>query len=155
MYVSLSILRVMAASVFRSAQPKLVVDISHCTLTILMQQIFVFKTFAILFSKGVMNVFLWDLKYSLCNNNLILVSEGYHRYLALYLTSSVRFYFVSVFLFFKTHIWVFLDHVGRWNFVWKYVLISIHSTTKEAWLSGVTLKFFISGVSSRILMLYK
>ena len=36
--------------------------------------------------------------------------------------------------FFKIHISVLLDHVGRRNFAWKlYVLVSIHPTTREAW----------------------
>ena len=40
-----------------------------------------------------------------------IISEGYRRYLALCLTSSVS-QSVSAFLFFKTHIRVLLDHVG-------------------------------------------
>ena len=38
-----------------------------------------------------------------------------------------------------------LDHAGSWYSAWKlYVLISIHPTTREAWLSSTTLKNFTS-----------
>ena len=53
---------------------------------------------------------------------------------------------VCAFLFFKTNVRVFLDHVGSRNFTGKqYVQVSIHPATREAWLSSATLKIFISG----------
>ena len=43
---------------------------------------------------------------------------------------------IEVVLLHEDIIWVLLNHVGSWTFAWKlYVLISIHPTTREAWLS--------------------
>ena len=97
----------------------------------------------------------WETSITVLSFNLVrlvlktVFREGYCRYLALCITSSVSLsirLLVRAICFCKTHIRVLLDHVGSGNFAWKqYVQVSIHPTTREAWLSSATLKIFIPG----------
>ena len=72
-----------------------------------------------------------------------LLSEGYRRYLALCLGSSVSHLvsqLISAFLFFKTYNWQLRDYLGRWYLAraYKTLVVLVFYKKPNAWRVGLT-----------------